>query len=292
MTSTIIGESVRGESHKRHNIVRQDNYLVVQGLHNRKKKNHLYNKDLPDGFDIVAVADGHGSESCPFSDIGSKIATKVFCDMMTEYVIEYEKSEGGMDDLFISLNKEGETTRIAKKIVQEWEEQVLKDFSKQQNVELPHKDDGEIDPGPIWKKYGTTLLGLLITPDFFFAYQLGDGDITYVDIKGVSPVIEGDKILGVETHSISKPDSWKKVITKVVKSDSMQEWPSMIVISTDGWINSHASEQEFHKTCMDYYNLIQEKGAEVIEANLESWLSETSKLGCGDDITAVFVYIS
>jgi hypothetical protein len=36
--------------------------------------------------------------------------------------------------------------------------------------------------------------------------------------------------------------------------------------------------------------MIREHGAEVVEKNLPAWLSETSALGCGDDITTVFVY--
>jgi serine/threonine protein phosphatase PrpC len=142
----------------------------------------------------------------------------------------------------------------------------------------------------IWKKYGTTLLGMLITEKFIFTLQLGDGDITYVDEDNVLPVIEGDKILGVETHSISKPSSWKKVHTKVINIENISVDRFMYVLSTDGWLNSHASSDEFYKTCKDYFSMIQEHGADVIEENLSNWLKETSALGCGDDITTVFVY--
>lgn len=33
--------------------------------------------------------------------------------------------------------------------------------------------------------------------------------------------------------------------------------------------------------------MIQEHGAETVQANLKNWLTETSELGCGDDITVV-----
>ena len=103
-------------------------------------------------------------------------------------------------------------------------------------------------------------------------------------------MIDGDKILGVETHSISKPSSWKKVLTRVVNLDSSDESPCMYILSTDGWINSHATNDEFYKTCREYFSMIQEHGTSVVENNLTEWLSETSKMGCGDDITVVFVY--
>ncbi len=64
----------------------------------------------------------------------------------------------------------------------------------------------------------------------------------------------------------------------------------MYILSTDGWINSHSSDVEFKKTCKDYFEMIKEQGPEVVESNLERWLSETSAMGCGDDITTVFIY--
>ena len=36
--------------------------------------------------------------------------------------------------------------------------------------------------------------------------------------------------------------------------------------------------------------MIKEHGADVIDANLKSWLSETSEMGCGDDITVLMAY--
>lgn len=289
MTPIIIGESVTGDSHIRHNIERQDSFLIVDGVHKQSRSKSAaqkYYNDLPDGVKIIAVADGHGSASCPYSKSGSQTAANVFCDIMAEFAVKYKEN---MKELFITLNREGETTRIARAIVNDWERRILQVHGLNHR-EVPRDEQNNIDPEAIWKQYGTTLLGMMITEDFIFSLQLGDGDITYVDQEKVSPVIEGDKILGVETHSISKPNSWKKVLTRVVSLDSSIDKPFMYVLSTDGWVNSHASELDFHKTCQDYLGMIQEHGAETVESNLAAWLSETSKMGCGDDITVVCVY--
>ena len=56
----------------------------------------------------------------------------------------------------------------------------------------------------------------MITPIFVFAFQLGDGDISYVDQNGLDHLLEDEKILGVETHlAPAKIDSWKKVVSAV-----------------------------------------------------------------------------
>ncbi len=286
MTATVIGRSVIGDSHIRKNIECQDSFLIVDK--NRIPPGKKVYEDFPDGVSVIAVADGHGSESCPFSKTGSQTAANVFCELMAEYVKKYD---GHIDEFFSLLSNEGDVSRFSKRIVKEWDERILS-IHRLNKRDVIYDDSGQIDADAILKQYGTTLLGLLITDDFIFAYQLGDGDITFVDSQGATPVIVGDKILGVETHSISKKMSWTKSITRVVNKEIFKKVPFMIAISTDGWSNSHSSEAEYHKTCVDYYNLITEKGIQVVDNNLEGWLSETSKLGCGDDITVVFAYFA
>ena len=38
--------------------------------------------------------------------------------------------------------------------------------------------------------------------------------------------------------------------------------------------------------------MLQEHGAGTVKENLKNWLTETSELGCGDDITVVMVYFA
>ena len=79
----------------------------------------------------------------------------------------------------------------------------------------------------------------MITPIFVFAFQLGDGDISYVDQNGLDHLLEDEKILGVETHSLSKIDSWKKVVSAVRRRDEADGLPYMLMLSTDGFANSY-----------------------------------------------------
>jgi serine/threonine protein phosphatase PrpC len=109
-----------------------------------------------------------------------------------------------------------------------------------------------------------------------------------VDDQTVQPVIEGDKILGTETHSLCRRDAWKKAITTIRRRT--QADTCLYLMATDGFANSYRSQEDFKKTCRDYYLMIQEHGFDAVAENLKSWLSETSELGCGDDITVVLSY--
>lgn len=269
MSRKIYGECVRGASHIRNGVVCQDNCKYVL---------------LSDDIALIAIADGHGSASCPYSKTGSKIAVNVFCRIIEDLFHNFEED---MDFFMTYLNREGEV-KVAQAIDAEWKRRVWKahlDNKREKSMQA----NGEVDKAAVYKQYGTTLLGLMITPTFLFAFQLGDGDIMYVDSEEIQPVIEGDKILGTETHSLCKIDAWKKAITIIRKRTSAAA-PHFYWLSTDGFSNSYKTESDFRLTCRDYFKLIQEHGFETVATNLKDWLKETSELGCGDDITLVLAY--
>ena len=64
----------------------------------------------------------------------------------------------------------------------------------------------------------------------------------------------------------------------------------MYMLSTDGFANSYLTEDDFAKTCREYFGMIRGHGFEEVCSNLEKWLAETSELGCGDDTTVVMAY--
>ena len=270
MNCTVIGKSVQGASHIASGTECQDSFRQVQ---------------FDDGCVIIAVADGHGSSSCPFSKSGSTIAVNTFIHVISELHDIYENN---LNSLSTYLNREGEV-KIAQTIDSEWKKRVLKAHMNAKR-EVPDENDDERKKEKIYKMYGTTLLGVFITSEFVFAFQIGDGDIVFVNNDCCESIIENDKILGVETHSLCKKDAWKysKVVIRRI-DDSM--CPCLIMASTDGLSNSYINDSEFQKTCNDYYNLIKEYGAHKISKQLKEWLSDTSKDGCGDDITSVFAYL-
>ena len=151
--------------------------------------------------------------------------------------------------------------------------------------------EGNTDWKKVYSLYGTTLLGMLITDTFVFSFQIGDGDINYITGDEISPLVEPEKFLGTETHSLSKLDAWRKAVASVRRKNAADDVPYLYMLSTDGFSNSFVSEEEFHKTCREYYKMIGEHGYEAVKDNLEKWLKETSELGCGDDVTVVMAYV-
>ena len=270
MRRYLYGISVRGASHIRKGTECQDSCRV---------------ESLSDSAAVIAAADGHGSESCPFSSIGAKIAVEVFCSSMKEILGSFE---GSSYMLRSYLSREG-NMKIPESIETEWKRCVMLDHISSGREPLVSEPDADGASG-VYKLYGTTLLGLLITTEFVFAFQIGDGDIVLTGRNGVQYAVESEKILGVETYSLSSANAWKKSTVSVFPSPGQDQLPYMYIMSTDGMANSHRSQKDFEKTCMDYYEIAMKYGFGMVSSRLEGWLSETSRLGCGDDITLVMAY--
>ena len=262
---TIIGTSVRGASHKRAGKECQDSHKTIAA---------------GDAV-ILAAADGHGSESCPFSKTGSAIAVNVLCKLLKDY---YESYAGNMDALMAFLSREGDTT-IARAIDNEWKRRIEK-AHRVRGRKAPKTEAGETNKPEIWRQYGTTLLGLMVTPSFYFAFQLGDGDIVLVDKTEAKHPMQTEKILGTETFSLSRTEAWKKAVTAIRQLPPVGSQYA-IIMATDGFSNSYPNEEAFLDTCVEYYAAIRKHGADTVADNLQAWLNETSENGSGDDITVL-----
>lgn len=278
MARLICGKSVIGSTHKKNGKPCQDCFK-------------FFPKDKDSNVTIIAVADGHGSDKSPRSQKGSELAVNAFYDVMTHYLEHYKDN---ITELVTFLNRYGQT-KFAQDVCEEWQKKVKRSFAQtkdKEDIEIPLDEQGKTKWDEVYRLYGSTLLGLLIMKTYVFAFQIGDGDIVLVDKDSISPVVETEKILGTETHSLSKTDAWKNSVSVMRRRDVDADKPYLYMLSTDGFINSYASDEEYKKTCRDYYDMIGEHGFDKVSDNLERWLAETSELGCGDDITLVLAYIN
>ena len=94
-------------------------------------------------------------------------------------------------------------------------------------------ESGNIKWPSVFSLYGTTLLGMFITESFVFSFQIGDGDISVVTKDEVAPLVEPEKFLGTETHSLSKPDAWRKA---VIAFPFFESWPSLCIESDNFFV--------------------------------------------------------
>ena len=296
MMQRIIGESIQGYTHIQRNLECQDRKL---------------SRELEDGSLVLSVADGHGSRSCPYSGTGAELAVNTFCKLIEELHSGFQNAGDLLSDY---LNHQG-SLKFAQTVERAWKEDVQA-YHLKVGLPMPMTQTGEEDLNALYRLYGTTLLGLLIAPTFVFAFQIGDGDITYADDGGVQPVVVADKLLGVESHSLCSREAWKKAVSTVrfqpweqhfedlktygpdtaASTVHFQSWeqhlPCAFLLSTDGLSNSYADDEAFGQTCAQYFEALKTYGPDTVEENLPEWLSETRRLGCGDDTTLLMAYLA
>lgn len=258
--------SVEGASHKRKNIICQDASLV---------------KVLEDDIVVAAVADGHGSSKCKFSFKGAQIAVECFFRMIKTYS---DKSNGNYEEL-VKWLRPNEATKFVKDFHSLWKKEVDKSYIHLKKRDADLREVKDVD----YELFGTTFLGLVVTHEFRFALQIGDGDISYVTPHGCQSVIEADKFLGTETYSLSDDMPWKYSKTFFQRANYDDIVPALFMLSSDGFANSFKNDEQYKVACIDYFNTICKYGQDVVQQNLEGWLSQTSEEGCGDDISLVVV---
>jgi serine/threonine protein phosphatase PrpC len=277
----IIGETVPGASHLRAGIPNQDAILQVRES----------GRSLPI---ILSVADGHGSPKCFRSDYGSRFAVKKSAQIVGEFLDERR----GKFDL-AEIETKGKDY-LPKEFVKKWRKTVeyhLKNnsFTDEEFKKLEEKSGAGarklIEENPLLA-YGTTSLTVAMEEDFVLYLQLGDGDILNVSETGevTKPLPEDARLLANETTSMCLKDAEKDFRFFVQKISSEQS-PALVLLSTDGYLNSFSDEAGFFQAGTDILNMLAaENGFGAVNENLKAWLEEATQMGSGDDCTVGIIY--
>jgi len=277
----IIGETVPGASHLRAGIPNQDSILQMRES----------DRTLPL---VVSIADGHGSPKCFRSDKGSRFVVKKCVQIVSEFLDERR----GKFDL-AEIESKGKDY-FPREIVKEWRKAVeshLKDnpFTEDEFKRLDEKSGAKarrlIEENPLLA-YGTTSLTVAMEEDFALYLQLGDGDILNVSASGevTKPLPEDARLLANETTSMCLPKA-ENDFRFLVQKISAEQSPAMILLSTDGYLNSFSSEAGFFQAGTDILAMLAaENGFETVSENLKAWLAEANRMGSGDDSTVAIIF--
>ena len=65
---------------------------------------------------------------------------------------------------------------------------------------------------------------------------------------------------------------------------------ALVLMSTDGYANSFATEDGFQQAGLDCLQLIRTVPETVLREQLPAWLDETSREGSGDDMSLALLY--
>jgi len=287
----VIYESVQGSRHKRFGLPNQDavDYRVA---------------NVGPSSVIAAVSDGHGSERCVRSDIGSRIAVEVAVEQTTNYLRQHPDVDGDLRYVHNTLQK-----RLIPEIVRIWKERVEEHAMKEpftvpeRNKLFPNSiDDVAVGPSKsqIHHAYGSTLLLVAITDHYAFYAQLGDGEILVLqeaaarpiaseaDMEVHTPLLKDPGLIANETTSLCRADAVSQFRYRFQPFDSPP--PLLVLMCTDGYSNAFESTDGFQKVARDLYVALRDQGFDAVAKDFAAELEHVSNVGSGDDVTVAVIF--
>ena len=267
---------MRGASHLRSNAPNQDAVRWRQD-------------PSPGDVLVVAVADGHGSAKSFRSHLGARLAVTLATELLWDRIADAPAARDPRQDA-------DSLRALLPELTERWALEVRAELRRQpfDAAELRRLEErassaglAELERNPLLA-YGATLLAVLVSRAAVHYVQLGDGDILTVWRNGEvrRPLPADRQLIANETTSLCQPNAWRQFR---IGSASLDDAPRLVLLSTDGYANSFASDDEFLQVGSDLLAMIERDGLEAVEGSLEGWLNETSEHGAGDDVSLAIV---
>lgn len=284
--------SCQGESHKAENKPCQDaSYSVV----------------YDDGLAIAIVCDGHGGERYFRSDVGSRMATEVILNSVRTFVANVDKS------LFVGKPYTTQAAitseEVIKKqtpidvmfrqlfssIIYQWNQKIAEHAAntpisewEEQHVEQNYLD--ELNNSESFEKlYGSTLMTYVQTPDYWFAFHLGDGKCISFQQNPFwhEPIPWDERCFLNKTTSLCDSDAINEFRYCYEGDD---HFPMAVFLGSDGMDDSFGEDANLVNFYIQVVKMLVTEGEETTIKSIESDLPQLSKIGSKDDMSVAFIY--
>lgn len=283
--------------------------------------------EVSPSLSMAIVCDGHGGERYFRSQVGSKIAVEVIRDAVKQFVETLPLSVYCRDgkSLFKGMPftdhseakpyktdsehaKEAEMahealTALFSSIIAQWNEKIdehakVNDLDEWEKAHVPQKIQERFtvdrnDPNKTFEKtYGCTLMVYVQTPDFWFAFHLGDGKFLRYQMEDGKPVFDqpipwDEKCFLNKTTSICDSKALDEV-RYCYEGDG--HFPDAVFLGSDGIDDSYGDGENLTNFYVQLYKLIAKSGREKAEKDLQKSLPIISKHGSKDDMSIACIY--
>lgn len=229
---------------------------------------------------LLAVADGHGSKEYRRSDLGARYAVRAFQDTAAHFF-------AGTDPA--SLPESVAKNEFPRELALRWRRfVVLQAANNPPDGALPDAaGEQKATSESTFLLYGSTLIAVLVAPNLFAAWQIGDGDLFFVGAKREPRLLLPQKgpDLGDETDSLCHKDAASRF--RVHWQPNVR--PALVSLSTDGLSKSFADHDGFRGFCVGLFERLERGDHEAVENSLPTWLARAANHS-GDDTTLCALY--
>lgn len=259
------------------------------------------------GLAIAIVCDGHGGERYFRSDVGSRLATEVIRDSVITFVDNIDKS------LLIGTSFTAEeaitSEEVAKKqtpldvafrqlfssIIYQWNQKIAEHaantaISEWEQQHVPQKYLDELHTSETFEKlYGCTLMVYAQTPEYWFAFHLGDGKcISFQqDPQWSFPIPWDERCFLNKTTSLCDSNAINE-FRYCYEGDGY--FPMAVFLGSDGMDDSFGEDPNLVNFYIQIVKMLVTEGRDATIASIESDLPQLSKIGSKDDMSVAFLY--
>ena len=197
-------------------------------------------------YAVAVVADGHGSKRHFRSDIGSKLAVMSCLEAVNYYLDESEEFEESL-----MADPKALIRKIEKYIIWRWNKAVRahaadNPFTEQEKLPFTEEKFKELRLESI---YGTTLICAVLSEDYTFGMQIGDGSLVVIDEDGEAdmPIVDDESAPANLTASLCNSNAIDLFNDFFIADQALA-----VFVSTDGLYTSFRSSEDF----LDYHSII------------------------------------
>ncbi len=262
---------------------------------------------ISDDFAVCVISDGHGGDRYFRSRVGSQILVDITFEKVHEFVggmsqtgllkgipftqmgihrDHIEEPKAQIDQRFMQLFRAIKAEWMIRIFdhasntpANEWEREHVKPSYL---VQLESKEKLE-------KIYGATLMAYVRTPEFWFAFHLGDGKMIMFDKNGdgSEPVLwDSDCFLNV-TSSICSSDAVER-FRYSYQGDGV--FPFAMFLGSDGIDDSFTDGEPLYDFYIGLLREIDKNGDEAVQNSLVESLPVLSAKGSRDDMSVAYCY--
>ena len=242
-----------------------------------------------ENYSFAAAADGHGSPCYLRTDRGSKYAVECAAECVAEFLDGIENAAEVLAD---QRQREELFNQLWRSIIARWHDKTEQDFKNEPFTEeeysrIPEKFayyKKRYESGEYIGAYGTTLLFAVVTEDYAFGAQIGDGKCVVIDGDSnvFAPIPEDPRCYENVTTSMCQDDAALSARFFYLPKGLM---PAAVFLCTDGVENSYWNEEQLFSFFRGLALTIVENGMEDGTAQLAEFLPAMTKKGSGDDVT-------
>ena len=240
-------------------------------------------------YSFAAAADGHGSLCYLRTDRGSRFAVDCAAECVKEFLEGIEDADEILKD---ERQREQLFNQLWRSIIARWHDLTEKDFLENPFTEeeldrIPEKFTGyrtRYEAGDYIGAYGTTLVFAVVTENYAFGAQIGDGKCVIIDGDSnvYAPIPEDPRCYENVTTSMCQDDAALSARFFYLPKGLM---PAAVFLCTDGVENSYWNEEQLFGFFRGLALTLVENGMEEGIRQLGEFLPAMTRKGSGDDVT-------